>query len=142
MRKYATTYVIPLLNMNVISAAKQGSGQGSMCEYARVPAQLVVPRAPNVKATEAAGLGLAGCTAYHALFHVLKVEPGQSVFINGGSTAVGMFAIQLAKANGCTVTATGSEKKEEVLRSLGVDRVSILGLLVLQSRTDASFPPP
>jgi NADPH:quinone reductase-like Zn-dependent oxidoreductase len=108
-----------------------------MCEYARVPAQLVVPRAPNVKVTEAAGLGLAGCTAYHALFHVLKVEPGQSVFVNGGSTAVGMFAIQLAKAIGCTVTVTASEKREEVLRSLGADHVRKLPRLpVLHSRTE------
>lgn len=94
-----------------------------MCQYTRVPAQLVMPKPPSLKTTEAAGIGLAGATAYHALFHDLKLEPGQSLFINGGSTSVGIFAIQLAKANGCTVTVTGSTRKEEFLRSLGVDHV-------------------
>jgi NADPH:quinone reductase-like Zn-dependent oxidoreductase len=95
-----------------------------MCEYARLPAQFVLPKPTAVKTTEAAGITLAGVTAIHALFHDLKLEPGQSLFINGGSTAVGIYAIQLAKAHGCTVTVTGSEKKEGFLRSLGVDHVS------------------
>ena len=65
-------------------------------------------------------------TAYHALFHDLKLEPGQSLFINGGSTAVGIFAIQLAKAHGCTVTVSASTGREEFLRSLGIDNVRTL----------------
>ena len=65
-----------------------------------------------------------GATAYRALFHDLKLQPGQHLFINGGSSAVGLFAIQLAKAIGCTVTVSASGKKEEFLRSLGVDHVS------------------
>ncbi|EKM55673.1 uncharacterized protein PHACADRAFT_195714 [Phanerochaete carnosa HHB-10118-sp] len=98
------------------------SRQGALCEYARVPAQLMLPKPPNVKTTEAAGLGLVGATAYHALFQSAKLEPGQSIFVNGGSTAVGIVAIQMAKALGCTVGASASGKKEEFLRGLGVDR--------------------
>ena len=60
------------------------------------------------------------------LFAIAKLEPGQSVFINGGSTSVGIFAIQLAKATGCTVTAAASTKREDFLKSIGVDRVSIV----------------
>ena len=53
-----------------------------------------------------------------------KLEGGQSLLINGGTTAVGMVAVQLAKAIGARVTVTGSAKREEFLRELGVDRVS------------------
>ena len=77
-----------------------------------------------MKATEAAGLGLAGLTAYQALFKVAMLEPGQSIFINGGSTAVGIYAIQLAKAIGCIVTVSASGKRKELMHSLGVDHVS------------------
>lgn len=99
------------------------TGQGALCQYTRIPGDHVVPKPTNLKYTEAAGFGTAGLTAYQALFSCAKLDPGQNVFINGGSTSVGLFAIQLAKALGCTVTATASTKKEELLKSLGVDKV-------------------
>ena len=86
-------------------------------------AHLLLPKPAHIKTTEAAGLSIAGATAYRALFRDAKLEPGQSVFVNGGSTAVGIFAIQLAKALGCTVGASASGKKEEFLKGLGIDRV-------------------
>lgn len=101
---------------------QQSSKQGALCEYTRVPARLVFPKPAHVKTTEAAGLGLAGMTAYHALFGTAQLEPGQRVFVNGGSTAVGIYAIQLARALGCTVDASASGKKEAFLKGLGVDR--------------------
>lgn len=65
-------------------------------------------------------------TAYQALVDVGGLQPEQSVFVNGGSTAVGSFAIQIAKAVGCKVTASASAKNEEYVRSLGADEVSLL----------------
>jgi NADPH:quinone reductase-like Zn-dependent oxidoreductase len=62
-------------------------------------------------------------TAYQALFDVGKLQPGQKVFINGGSTSVGIYAIQFAKAIGCEVHASASGKNEEFLKGLGVDKV-------------------
>ncbi|TBU35309.1 NAD(P)-binding protein [Dichomitus squalens] len=50
-----------------------------------------------------------------------RLEAGQSVFINGGSTAVGSFAIQLAKAKGAHVAVSASGKNEEYVRNLGAD---------------------
>lgn len=99
------------------------SKQGAFCEYVRVPARLVLPKPAHVRTTEAAGLAMAGNTAYRALFHELELQPGQRLFINGGSTAVGMHAIQLARAIGCTVTVSASGRKEELLRSLGAENV-------------------
>lgn len=99
------------------------TGQGSLQEYLVVPHNRIVPRPANLKPTEAAGLALVGLTAYQCLFNIAKLESGQSIFINGGSTSVGIIAIQLAKAIGCTVTASASAPKEELLKSLGVDHV-------------------
>lgn len=48
-----------------------------------------------------------------------------SVFVNGGSSAVGAFAIQFAKARGCTVWASASGKNGDFLKGLGVDEVCL-----------------
>ena len=103
--------------------------QGSLAQYARVPETHVVPRTPSLKPTEAAGLGLAGLTAYEALVYIGQLEQGQSLFINGGSTAVGIVALQLAKAIGAKVTVTGSAKREAFMRELGADEVRFLSCI-------------
>jgi NADPH:quinone reductase-like Zn-dependent oxidoreductase len=96
--------------------------EGALQQYARMPADHLLLRPANIKPTEAAGLTLAGQTAWQALFNVGKFEPGQTIFINGGSTAVGAFAIQIAKAKGAEkVVASASGKNEAFVRELGAD---------------------
>lgn len=97
------------------------TGQGALSQFIRVPADHIVSRPPNVTPIQAAGLSLAGMTAYQALFNVAKLEADQTIFISGGSTAVGAFAIQLAKAAGARVTATASGKNEGFVRDHGAD---------------------
>jgi hypothetical protein len=98
--------------------------QGALSQYARLPGANLAARAPGLSATDAAGIALAGETAYQGLFDVCGLEAGQAVFINGGSTSVGAFAIQFAKARGITVWASASGKNEEYVRGLGADHVS------------------
>jgi NADPH:quinone reductase-like Zn-dependent oxidoreductase len=111
--------------------------QGSLTSYTFAPAACIVRRPSNVTPVEAAGLTLAGLTAYQALFDLGKLEKGQTVFINGGSTSVGAFAIQLAKAKGCKVVASASGKNEQFVKDLGADEVLIL-IMAFQS-VDCSF---
>jgi NADPH:quinone reductase-like Zn-dependent oxidoreductase len=70
---------------------------------------------------EAAALPLACETSYQALFQ--KASPpigsGSKILISGGSTATGLYAIQLAKAVGANVTATCSSRNFELLKKLG-----------------------
>lgn len=122
-RDHAITDLSAFRLTGSMTALTLKSHQGSLAQYTRLPASYVVPRPAELSPTEAAGLSLAGLTAYQALFNIAKLEQGQHLFINGGSTAVGIAAIQLAKAIGCTVTASASEKREPLLRSLGVDNV-------------------
>ncbi|KAJ6591715.1 hypothetical protein DFH09DRAFT_1025689 [Mycena vulgaris] len=94
---------------------------GTLAEYVVLPSSSLVLVPPNVSAVEAAGLGVVVATAYQALVLKLKMEPGQTVFINGGSSGVGLSAIQIAKYLGCKVVATASAKNKDLLLSLGVD---------------------
>lgn len=100
------------------------NGQGTLASYIFVSADHIVLKPPNVSFIEASGLAGSGLTAYHALFGIGKLEPGQSVFINGGSTSIGVFAIQLAKSIGCRVYASASGKNEKFVRDLGADEAS------------------
>ncbi len=97
------------------------TGQGALAQFVRVPAQYLVIRPQSVTPAQAAGLSLAGLTAYQTLHILADIEAGETVFINGGSTAVGAFAIQIAKAAGAKVVATASTSNEGFVRGLGAD---------------------
>jgi len=92
-------------------------------EYCKLSANWLVNRPPNVTPTQSASFPLTGLTAYEVIFNRCDVQPGQRLFINGGSTSVGIFAIQLAKIRGAHVTVSASGGKEDLLRSLGADEV-------------------
>ncbi|TFK93483.1 NAD-P-binding protein [Polyporus arcularius HHB13444] len=118
------------------------SGWGALAQYTKALASEVVPRPKNVTSTQAAGFGIAGLTAYQALEDVAKLEAGQSVFINGGSTAVGSFAIQLAKAKGAKVAASASGKNEQYVRDLGADEFFDYTKAPLHEQLAAADPNP
>jgi NADPH:quinone reductase-like Zn-dependent oxidoreductase len=99
------------------------NGQGTLASYAFVSVNDIILRPTNVSPVEASGFAGAGLTAYHAIFGIAQLEPGQTIFINGGSTSVGAFAIQLAKSTGCKVYASASGRNEKFVRDLGADEV-------------------
>lgn len=120
-----TQYVVGTPSVSChIAVDNQKSRQGSLSEYAVVPAAAVALRPPTIDVSHASGIALAGLTAYQALFKDAGLEPGQKVFINGGSTAVGLFAIQIAKALGMTVVASASSRNEGLVKEMGADEVS------------------
>ncbi|KAI1797933.1 NAD(P)-binding protein [Ganoderma leucocontextum] len=118
------------------------NGYGALAQYTRVSASRAVLRPKNVTPTQASGFPIAGLTAYQALFHLAKLEEGQSIFINGGSTAVGSFAIQLAKAKGARVAVSASGKNEQYVRSLGADEFFDYTKQPLHEQLIASDPNP
>ena len=69
---------------------------------------------------EAAAIPLAGQTALQGL-RKGKVKAGSRVLIIGSSGGVGTFAVQIAKALGCHVTAVCSTAKIDLMRELGAD---------------------
>ena len=72
---------------------------------------------------QAACLPIAGITALQGLRDKGKVQPGQTVLINGAAGGVGTFAVQIAKSLGARVTGVCSARNVELLRSIGADEV-------------------
>ncbi|KAG6874090.1 hypothetical protein C0995_006947 [Termitomyces sp. Mi166 len=95
--------------------------QGALTHYVRMPADNLVIRPAHISPVQAAGVTLVAETAYEGLIDIAKLEAGQNVLINGGSSSVGAYAIQIAKAKGARVVATASGKNEAFVRELGAD---------------------
>ena len=96
---------------------------GSFAEYIALPERLVARKPQTLSWEEAAGLPLAGLTAYQVLTR-LGVQPAETLLIHGGSGGVGSLGIQIAVAAGARVIATASEKNHDFLRALGAEPVS------------------
>ncbi|GLB43433.1 putative zinc-binding dehydrogenase [Lyophyllum shimeji] len=95
--------------------------QGALCQYVRLPTSLILPRPPSVTPLEAAGICAVSITSYHALVELAQLEAGQTVLVYGGSSSVGIAAIQIAKALGAKVVASASGKNEAFVRGQGAD---------------------
>ena len=102
------------------------NNQGALAQYTRLPAENLAHRPSNVSVTQAAGFSVAGLAAYQALTDIGRLKAGQALFINGGSTAVGSFAIMIAKALGARVAVSASSRNEAYVRELGADEVRTL----------------
>jgi NADPH:quinone reductase-like Zn-dependent oxidoreductase len=90
-------------------------------EYVTAPARQFVRKPAKLSHAEAAGLPLAGLTAWQGLVDVANVQPGQRVLITAAAGGVGHLAAQIAKARGAYVLGTARAAKHEFLASLGVD---------------------
>jgi len=77
----------------------------------------------NLDIHSAAAVPLAAMTAYQGLVLTAQLKAGDKVLILGGSSGVGHFAVQIAKAHGATVWATCSTRNVEFVKSLGADFV-------------------
>jgi NADPH:quinone reductase-like Zn-dependent oxidoreductase len=96
---------------------------GAFAEYVCVPENIVVLKPTALTFEEAAAIPLAAATALHALRYHGAVKAGQKIAINGASGGVGVYAIQLAKAQGAEVTAVCSTDKTDQAKMLGADYV-------------------
>ncbi|WP_026554629.1 NADP-dependent oxidoreductase [Arthrobacter sp. 35W] len=96
---------------------------GSFAEYMALPASIVARKPQSLDWEQAAGLPLAGLTAYQVL-NRLELHAGETVLIHGGAGGVGTLGIQVAKAKGARVIATASPRNHELLRSLGAEPVA------------------
>lgn len=72
---------------------------------------------------QAAALPLSVITALEGLVDRAAVHAGQRVLVHGGAGGVGHVAVQLARARGADVFATGSDAGLEVIRSYGATAI-------------------
>ncbi|NGP44789.1 acryloyl-CoA reductase [Bacillaceae bacterium SIJ1] len=100
---------------------------GGYSEYARVPAEWVVPLPQEMSLLDAMSYGTAGLTAglsVHALeAHGICPDDGE-VLVTGATGGVGSMAVAMLSKRGYQVVAsTGKEAASDFLTSLGADRV-------------------
>ena len=97
---------------------------GGFAQYVVAPADWLVAVPDGVDLERAATIGVAAETALQGLRDWGRLEPGQSVLVNGASGGVGSFAVQVAKALGAgRVTAVCSTGNVEAARRSGADLV-------------------
>ncbi|KAG7386561.1 hypothetical protein PHYBOEH_008635 [Phytophthora boehmeriae] len=108
---------------DAVYAAPMMAGAGSFGEYLDIDATYVARKPINLTFNEAAGVPIAGQTSYQALITHGKLQAGERVLILGGSSATGLFGIQIAKAVGAEVITTASARNAELVKSVGADQV-------------------
>lgn len=96
---------------------------GAIAEQALVQSGNLALIPGDLSFVDAASMPVAGTTAVEAIDHSLQVQAGQTVFISGGSGAVGSAAVQLAKHLGAHVATTASGDGVALVRELGADEV-------------------
>ena len=98
--------------------------QGTFAELCAVDAHWLYPSPDCAEDTELAAVALVGITAHLGLFQQAKLQPGETIFVRGGTGGVGSMVVQMAKAIGAKVITTGgSEAKLARCRELGADYV-------------------
>lgn len=95
---------------------------GTFAEYVSVPLRALARKPHNLTWEQAAGLPLAGLTAYQVLTRS-DLEEGSTVLIHGASGGVGSMGVQIAVAAGARVIGTASAKNHDYLRQLGAEPV-------------------
>jgi NADPH:quinone reductase-like Zn-dependent oxidoreductase len=95
---------------------------GALAEYVAVEARNLAPKPASLNHLQAAALPMPGLTAWQALFVHGGLSRGQRVLIHGAGGGVGTVAVQLARAAGAHVIATGRGWSRELVTELGVER--------------------
>ncbi len=100
------------------------SFDGSYAEYVLMPESHVFAVDSDLPWTELAAIPETFYTAYGSLTLSLQLASADTLLVRGGTSTVGLAAIQLAKGIGATVIATTrSERKAPLLREIGADKV-------------------
>jgi NADPH2:quinone reductase len=96
---------------------------GGYAQYCNVPAGQVLRVPDAMTFIEAASLPETFFTVWSNVFMRGKLQPGESILIHGGSSGIGVTAIQMAKALGSKVYVTaGSDEKCAFCEKLGADK--------------------
>ncbi|WP_329215821.1 NADP-dependent oxidoreductase [Streptomyces sp. NBC_01485] len=98
--------------------------RGTFAEYVAAPVRTLARKPRNLTWEEAAGLPLAGLTAYQVLMKALQVKRGETVLVHAAAGGVGSIAVQLARHLGARVIGTASEANHDFVRSLGGEPVT------------------
>jgi NADPH2:quinone reductase len=98
---------------------------GAYAEYVAVPATQCLPWPKGFSAIQAAALPETFFTVWANVFDIGALQPAESLLVHGGTSGIGITAIQLAVAQGSKVFATaGSAAKCAVIEQLGATAIN------------------
>jgi synaptic vesicle membrane protein VAT-1 len=89
--------------------------------WAAVPVRQVYRLPAGMPFDDAAAIPVNYLTAYHSMFTMGNLQPGDRVLVHGAAGGVGIAAVQLARARGLVIFGTAGPTKQEYLRKIGVD---------------------
>jgi putative PIG3 family NAD(P)H quinone oxidoreductase len=95
---------------------------GGYAEYVVTPAAHCLPVPAGLTMLQAAALPENFFTVWVNAFEACRLRAGETFLVHGGSSGIGLTAIQLARAFGATVfTTAGSDEKTAFCRQVGAD---------------------
>ena len=96
---------------------------GGYAEYTAVHERHCLPWPEDYDAQLSGAIPENYFTVYYNLFTRSRLASGETLLVHGGSSGIGLAAIQLAKASGATViTTAGTDKKCSFCESAGADK--------------------
>jgi len=96
-------------------------GGGGYAEFARIDYRMAMHIPETLDYVHAAGVPEAFITAHESLFHLGRLDRGESVLIHAAASGVGSAAVQLAHVAEAIVYATADDAKLDQVRQLGAD---------------------
>ena len=97
---------------------------GGYAEYCIAPAAHCLPIPAGLSLLEAAGVPENFFTVWVNVFNTCRLQAGEKFLVHGGSSGIGLTAIQLAKAFGAeTFTTVGNDDKAAFCKQIGADHV-------------------
>jgi NADPH:quinone reductase-like Zn-dependent oxidoreductase len=94
---------------------------GAYAEHIAIDEALLARVPKSLSDVDAAILPVPVLTAWTGLHAAGELRPGMKVLVHGASGVCGAFAVQLAKAAGASVIATGSGKNRDYVLSIGAE---------------------
>ena len=96
---------------------------GGYAEYCAVPETQALPAPRGLSMVEAASLPETFFTVWGNVYDRGRLAPGESLLVQGGTSGIGVTAIQMAAATGNRVFATaGSDEKVAACVKLGAEK--------------------
>uniref|UniRef100_UPI000D4DF544 NAD(P)H-quinone oxidoreductase n=1 Tax=unclassified Variovorax TaxID=663243 RepID=UPI000D4DF544 len=98
-------------------------GGGAYAELSRIDHRMAMRVPQGLSLVEAGAVAEVFVTAHEALFHLARLQAGESVLIHAAAGGVGSAAVQLAHAAGARVFATAGGDKRAAVEGFGADEV-------------------
>jgi NADPH:quinone reductase-like Zn-dependent oxidoreductase len=112
-----------------VAAIMGGMGRdfdGSYAEYVLVPEKIVFPVSTKLEWKVFGALPEMVQTTNGSLYQGLEIEKGQTILIRGGTSSIGLCALEMAKNAGLKViSTTRSDAKTDFLKTLGAADVVV-----------------